>query len=151
MWVGLPYSAFTSLAMPFDIVVLNDGTRVCLLPYISRSVSYRGAQFPALAFGTGTKFRGSVGPEIPWTVLTILLIPSHPCIRRTLHNTWNRPLRQVSFTSTQPHVTHHTPIMPTGRPNLTKNHSLRERRKRRGRAQAKWTCKVARVVFCPVD
>lgn len=51
------------LTMPFDTVVLNDGTKVRLAPSFPHSVPYQKPQFPALAFGTGTKWKGTVSPE----------------------------------------------------------------------------------------
>lgn len=50
------------LAMPFDGVILNDGTRVRLPVH---PMFCPGAQSSALAFGTGRGLKGSVSPGIP--------------------------------------------------------------------------------------
>ena len=67
----------------------------------------RSPQFPALAFGTGTKWKRTVRHYLTTLVTLLTTCP------RASQNTWSRPLKQASSTSTRLPVTYF-PITPTG-------------------------------------
>ena len=98
-------SLISSPPMPFDTVVLNDGTRVRLAPSFPRSVSYRKPTVPGACVRNRIQMERSCKSRNSLVVPVAPLMSCPPCDHRTLQNTWSRPLRQVSPTSTRLPVT----------------------------------------------
>jgi len=99
---SLPPHPLLFLAMPFDTVVLNDGTNVRLSPSFPCSLSYRIFTVP----GPCVRDRNQIQRNCKLRdFLVALLMTCPPYDRRTLRNTWSKPLRQASSTSIQLPVT----------------------------------------------
>ena len=105
----LPLVSRLLLAMPFDTVVLNDGTRVRLSPFAPSPVSHRESTVSSPCVRNRNQVEGDRKPRYPSATLVALLT----ICPRTSQNTWSRPLKQASSTSTRLPVTCF-PITPTG-------------------------------------
>jgi len=101
------------LTMPFDTVVLNDGTNVRPLSYSPCSLSYREPTVSGPCVRNRIQVERDCKLRDFLVALVALLMSCPPCDRRTLQNTWSRPSTRVSSTSTQPPVTCSS-VIPAG-------------------------------------
>ena len=101
------------LAMPFDTVTLNDGARVRISPSTPCPVSYQEPTVSDPCVWNWKQMERDCKPRDPLAVLVNLIMICRLCNPRTLQNTYCRPSRLASSTSTQLPVTY-LPITPTG-------------------------------------
>lgn len=130
--------------MAFDTVLLNDGTKVCLFLCASYFVSYQEPIVPDPCVRNRVQMESDCKPRSHLAALVFFFLLYHSCGPRTLQNTWSKPWKPASSTSTQLPVIHSDHFHKTL--NQVPASRVPERRERRGWTQREWTCKVIRTV-----